>query len=377
MSVSLDVLFVESYYGGSHAAFADGLIAHSRHRIDLISLPATDWRWRTRVAAFELARLVPDPGRYDLVFVTDLIDLADLLAVWGPTRPAVLLYVHESQLTYPHPKDRNPDMNTAIRDIKNCLVADRVLFNSSFHREGFLSETEAVEARIPSEQPLEWRRGIAEKSAVLYPGIDTTMAGTASAGSTSRPSRTVPRILWNHRWEYDKRPGAFFRSLSELDDEDIPFELVVLGENPRVNPVDFQLGRERLEHRIVRWGYADSKHCYWEWLRGSDIVVSTAIQENFGIAMVEAIYAGCTPVLPRKLSYPEVVPERFHDRVLYSGRKELVARLRSLLLADRTVPIRIEGLAESMEVYGWKRLAAQYDSEIERVVRKLRFAPRR
>ena len=37
---TLDVLFLEPFYGGSHREFADGLVQHSRHQIVLHTLPA-------------------------------------------------------------------------------------------------------------------------------------------------------------------------------------------------------------------------------------------------------------------------------------------------------------------------------------------------
>ncbi len=356
----LNVLLVESFYGGSHAAFADGLARHSRHTITLVTLPAQNWRWRTRIAAFELAAQVPDPQRYDVALVTDLIDLGDLRAIWGRSCPPVLLYVHESQLTYPHPKDRNPDMNTALQDIKNCLLADGVLFNSQFHRSEFLKSTRELVSRVPGEQPLTWHDTLRDKSGVLYPGIETDML-------VGRPAHRIPRVLWSHRWEYDKRPRPFFRALAALAKEEVPFEVVVLGENPQLKPVEFLNGKQALADRIIRWGYVESRREYWNWLCACDVVVSTAIQENFGIAMVEAILAGCQPLLPRRLSYPEIVPAEFHQSVLYDSHAELTVRLRTLLQSiDPRQPGNAQ-LSAAMQRYAWPVLALRYDDELTKI----------
>jgi len=41
-------------------------------------------------------------------------------------------------------------------------------------------------------------------------------------------------------------------------------------------------------------------------------VLSTARHEFFGIAVVEALLAGCLPWLPDRLSYPELLPPALH-----------------------------------------------------------------
>ena len=45
-----------------------------------------------------------------------------------------------------------------------------------------------------------------------------------------------PLILWNHRWEYDKNPESFFECLYQLQQNDIDFDIAVLGESFNTNP---------------------------------------------------------------------------------------------------------------------------------------------
>jgi hypothetical protein len=70
---------------------------------------------------------------------------------------------------------------------------------------------------MPDHQP-RWVAGaIRERSAVLHPGCDFPAAppGAGPLGS-GPPGPGPPLVIWNHRWEFDKRPGAFFAALDAV-----------------------------------------------------------------------------------------------------------------------------------------------------------------
>jgi glycosyltransferase involved in cell wall biosynthesis len=383
-------LFLESFFGGSHRAFAEGLVEHSRHRIDLLTLPAENWRWRTRAAALQFAdrlaetRAAPRPTthpqarplhleEYDGIIATDLLTLADFRALVAG--PPILLYVHESQITYPLPKGMSLDAATAFVDIRNVLMADRTLFNSHFHLRRFLEVAAEVLEGAPSSELRELGASIAAHAGVLHPGcsLDRLLAGprgaagAAGAGDASAAGDTTatgPLIIWNHRWEYDKNPAPFFRTLERLSAEGLEFRLALLGENPQYHPKEFEAARGSLEKHIVQYGYLDNRGTYEQLLRAGDIVVSTSVQENFGISVVEAVAAGCLPLLPRRLSYPEVIPAEYHETCLYDSNRELVSMLRRFLRDG--VP-STAGLRDAMRRYGWSNLGPAYDRELEKL----------
>jgi glycosyltransferase involved in cell wall biosynthesis len=102
-------------------------------------------------------------------------------------------------------------------------------------------------------------------------------------------------------------------------------------------------------------------------LRQADVVVSTAIHEFFGIAIVEAIYCGCFPVLPNRLAYSELVPPSHHEACLYDDYEGLLARLRwALAHLDRARALAGE-LRPAVARFDWAEMGPRYDEALARV----------
>ncbi|TVQ29572.1 MAG: DUF3524 domain-containing protein, partial [Spirochaetaceae bacterium] len=308
------ILFVESFYGGSHREVADSIREHSRNEIDLVTLSAERWKWRIRAAALELADSVCIDG-YDLVVCTGLLRVADLLlSTRRPPSgriPPILLYCHETQLCYPVPEGRRMEVDLGIADIANMLCADSVAFNSCSHRQTFLSEAPQFIERVHGSALSHAMEAIAGKSVVCEPGIaprawpavTTGEAATAGEALTKGQAAATdpPIILWNHRWEFDKNPVAFFDALRAVRARGVRFRVAIAGEHSQRIPAAFEAARAEFGDAIVHYGYAESRELYYSLLDEAAIVVSTAIQENFGIAVMEAIAAGCAPILPDRL----------------------------------------------------------------------------
>ncbi|MDQ7005926.1 MAG: DUF3524 domain-containing protein [Acidobacteriota bacterium] len=358
---SIDAVFVESFAGGSHEAFAEGWLARSRHRWRRLGLPAERWKWRLRAGALALA---PRLGALDppprAVVATSLVDLAHLRALSGLDRrrrpPAFLLYMHENQLTYPRPPGEPLDRSFAGAHLASWLAADALAWNSRSHRDAALAATRDYLEQIPPPRP----RGLLRRlraSRILPPGVDL---GVFPAPA-SRPVGSPPVIAWNHRWDGDKRPGAFARVLLRLADKGLDFRLVLLGPVVQVEIAALALIRERLGDRILRDGPARSRREYAAWLGRADIAVSTAGQENFGYAAVEAMAAGAVPLFPRRLSYPELLTPSLRDALLYGTDRELAARLGRWLAR----PALFAGLRRRVMLcarrHDWARRAAALD----------------
>jgi glycosyltransferase involved in cell wall biosynthesis len=362
----MNILLLEPYMAGSHAAWANQYAACSRHGVQVLGLPGRHWKWRMHGGAVTLAgQWLDKKTPVDLLLATDMLDLACFQGLTRHRCGAVpsVLYFHENQLTYPwSPRDTDPgrqrDAHYAFLNFTSALAADSVLFNSRYHHDAFLEALPRFLKRFPDCRQLADVRRIRDKSHVLPLGLDLRRLDAYRQEKTL--SKSGPLILWNHRWEYDKNPEEFFSTLFVLADEGWPFEVAVLGESFAETPDIFQQAQQRLGERIVHFGYARSFDEYARWLWRADILPVTSIHDFFGISVVEAMYCQAWPLLPRRLAYPEHLPVKWHDRHLYDSSQELLDGLRALL-ADPSV-MDGQNPRAWVEHYDWHWQASCYDS---------------
>jgi glycosyltransferase involved in cell wall biosynthesis len=159
----------------------------------------------------------------------------------------------------------------------------------------------------------------------------------------------------------------FFEALTALDARGVDFRVIVVGEHIDPQAPEFVAARERLAPRILAWGYAPDLAAYCRLLWQADIVVSTAIQEFFGLSLIEAMYCGCVPILPRRLSYPELLPAEHHAVCLYDDQNDLVEKLHAAL--RNLGALRTRDFRSVAAQYDWRRMAPRYDAAFERIRR--------
>lgn len=369
----MNIYLIEPYLTGSHQAWAEGYARWSRHTVQLLTMPGYFWKWRMHGAAVTLAAALrtafAGPQPPDLLLATDMVDITTLLALTREVahRVPVVLYFHENQLTYPPPPGTKRDLHYGWINYASSLVSDGIFFNSRYHLEAWYDELPRLLKHFPDFVPLETLAPLRARSDVLYPGIHlrrldelAEYPGLPPRGTPGEP----PLILWNHRWEFDKKPEQFFALLERLDEMGLPFRLALAGESFRNQPSEFLEARERFRERIVHFGYATTEQ-YRALLQRSDIVISTAIHEFFGIATVEAMYSGCCPLLPERLAYPELIPTAWRTTVLYRQFGEALERLRGWLTEG--VP-DTSTLRASVARFDWTQMARYYDEQFEQVV---------
>lgn len=354
---------IEPYFTGSHRAWAEGYARHSSHQVELLTMAGAFWKWRMLGGAMELAHqaaeLWQQGRRPDVILASEMVNLPALIGLAQPylSDVPVVLYFHENQLTYPLPPGERRDPSFGMINWLSALAADRLCFNSRFHLEQFFDEVPRLLKHFPDYQHLSWVDQVRKRAQILPVGCD--LLGLDALRPDETPPPGPPIILWNQRWEYDKNPEMFFAALHRLAAEGIPFRVVVAGENARRQPEEFEAARQWLSERVVHWGFAESRADYARLLWQADVVVSTARHEFFGVAVVEAIYCGCHPLLPRGLSYPELIPSEWHSECLYEGLDDLVNRLCQALQQPRTAS---PALRQAMARFDWANLTPLYDA---------------
>lgn len=332
-------------------------------------------------------------GRFNTVIASSMLNVAEFKGLLAGTAGAlaqtpVILVMHENQIAYPAPHDGERDIHFALTNLTSCLAAERVVWNSGYNRDSFLEGIKQILKKMPDERPRNVTARILEKSVVLSPGIEADVfeaagdvgdkvrvakarswsasdvrrtAGLRAGARGGRQARIGPaRILWNHRWEHDKAPERFFRALQELSSRGVAFEITVIGESFGDAPESFARARSALDKHIVTWGFQQDRQSYVDAVADCDIAVSTADHEFFGISMLEAAAAGCRPLVPRRLAYPEIFPEEF----LYDSEDELVSKLEGLIARIEVVRAESDSYSGLAAAYSWSNLAASWSELI-------------
>lgn len=387
----MEIALIEPFFSGSHEQWARSFKKYSKHRVVLITLPGRNWKWRMHGGAISCARsfmeryganfspgsardAVTTDARPQMLLATDMLDLCGFLAYTRRLTAAIptALYFHENQFSYPArapAEGRGRDEHYAFINYASALAADRIYFNSRFHRDDFLEQALAFPPRFPDFREASAAASLSAKSRVLTLGLE--LPGPAAARAARRvpgddSSETdPPLILWNHRREHDKNPEDFFGVLFALKARGVRFRLAVLGQGFRETPPIFERARVELRDEIVRFEAAATREEYMRWLLACDLCPVTSHHDFFGAAVVEAMAAGCYPLLPRRLAYPEHVDGQ--ARFLYEGNSELLDRLAAMLQSPegwRNAATRGE-IAELAARHSWSRKIADYDRELE------------
>ena len=354
-------IFIEPYLTSSHEALVKGLMKHIPARWTLLGLAGRHFRWRMRGAASFLALAAREEltQDWDALLCSSMLDLATLKGLVPElARVPSLAYFHENQLAYPaqgkaDQKQKQRDLYLAFANLASAQAARRVLFNSNYQAEAFFREAGAFLKRLPDARPPGLLDGLRNKSGVLAVPLDTDRA----TGLAKEPRRGPLRLVWNHRWEHDKAPEVFMEAVFLAVGQGAELEVAVLGPPGGKGAEVFQRAPGVLGRRLKRMGGCDDRGEYWKYLFWADVALSTALQENQGLALAEAVWAGCRPLVPDGLAYPEFYPAEYRYQ-----RPKLSAEITRL--ADNPHLARGGDYRSLVEGLTWRSLAPHWEREL-------------
>jgi glycosyltransferase involved in cell wall biosynthesis len=363
------ILLLSAYDAASHRRWREGLVAAMpEHDWTVLTLPARYFNWRIRGNslswAFEQRERLSQA--YDLLVATSMTDLSALRGL-VPAIAAVptLVYFHENQFAYPPSAQQFQSIEPQVLNLYTALAADHIAFNSAFNRDSFLQGAASLLKKMPDRVPPGITATLQAKSSVLpVPLEPQCFSLPAKAGTTCR-WQTLPlaqrslRILWAARFEYDKGGELLLHILRGLVAAGIDFELALLGQQFRHSPKVFARIEKEFAAQLVAFGFEPSAAVYQQYLQQADMVLSTALHEFQGLAVLEAVAAGCVPVLPSRQCYPSMYAPLYcyatNERVECEAAAavERIQALQQGMLQQRVS-------APDVSSYSWAALLPQY-----------------
>ena len=364
--ISKKVLLLSAYDATSHRAWRQRLVSlfPELQWVELV-LPPRHFNWRIRGNSLQWAMteektLTRD---YDLLIATSMVDLAGLRGLVPPlSKLPTAVYFHENQFVYPAGLQRKANIEHQLVPLYSALCADRIVFNSQFNRMSFLGGVRSLIKKLPDKLPNTIIDRLTDSQVIPVPVI--LSPDTQFEAENASPNLEV---IWNHRWEYDKGIDLLLALVTQILDQALPIRLHIAGEQFRQQPSQFlDIDRILTEHaRAVsmargNFGFIPAWHDYVALLQRCDVVLSTALHDFQGLAIQEAAGAGCTPLAPDDLVYPEYLDPGF----LYKRRDqhadtagEILARLTAwqyLKASRETLP------KASLEQFGKESVRGQY-----------------
>lgn len=353
----MKIAALETWYGGSHKQWLDGLIKNSKHSYNLYSMKDSHWKWRMQGGSLELAtQFNKADKKTDLILASSMVDLSLFDSLAKTQDIPKVIYFHENQFAYPvSDKDTDKiharDQHYAFVNLKSALIADELIFNSKYNKETFLSGVKDIIKVLPDYTDSIDLEELTKKSKVIPLGFDLDF---------NLNNEETPVILWNHRFEYDKNPDDFFNLMIDLQEEGFDFKLIVLGEGADKHT----LWRERLKNKTIHWGKVEEHEDYLKLLERATLLPVTSHQDFFGISIVEAISKGAHPLLPNRLAYPELIPQENYTSVFY----EDISTLREMIKRGKDNQT-VENIQRFIKSFEWKVVTETYDKTFTKVLK--------
>jgi glycosyltransferase involved in cell wall biosynthesis len=368
----MKILLLSAYDAVSHQHWRRGLVlAFPDYQWEVLVLPARYFSWRIRGNSLSWAygqrEVLEQP--YDLIVATSMVDLATLkgLVPSLAVTPGIV-YFHENQFAYPANERQHNSLEPAMVNLYSALAAGRIVFNSEYNRSSFMSGVSQLLKKLPDFVPEGIVEQLQQRSQLLPVPIEM------ECFQENQPDSSSPlHIVWNHRWEYDKGPDRLLRLVKLLLAQNQPFSLSVLGEQFRERPEQFDEIKQAFSRQssavLKHFGYIESISAYRKILASADVVLSTALHDFQGLAVLEAVAAACIPLLPARLCYGEWFDDDFCYRSLVDDAdreaESLAERVIALAVAKKSASLPNPPILGGL---GWDGLKPAYRRLLSEVV---------
>jgi len=308
MSLQLDILAIEPYYGGNRRAMLETIMASSEHRWTLLKLPPRRIERRLAAAAHWFAEHITLHGvaNVDLVFTSDALNLAD----FGRLVPALaavpsLVYFHSNQLP---PPDAEQDITApaapeVLANLSTAATAHEIWFNSPYHMKCFFERTRALLSRHEqtfAHDPLAELEG---KSRVMLPPTDLRIAqNVQTASSIMRDKRT---LFVDTR---DADCTLLNEALEVLRRRKQTFQLLTVGACRGLSPQWPRAAVPDLDQFAIVQA-----------MLKSGLFLSLRRNVFWDERLLIALAAGCWPIVPAGGVYSDLIPKLLDERCTYDG----------------------------------------------------------
>ncbi len=373
--MALKILLLSAYDADSHRRWYRGLQAQFPHyEWTVLSLPARYFSWRVRGNSLSWAfgqRQILQK-HYDLLIATSMVDLSALRG-FVPSLAALptLVYFHENQFAYPDSGHTKNNVEPQILNLYTALSADVVVFNTEFNRDSFFQGAQRLLRKLPDHVPDGLLDLLHSCARVLPVPLENDCFDPVSGLETVWPEvdgKRPLRLLWAARWEYDKGPDLLLAILRALRARSVDFQLCLLGQSFRQVPEPLTTIRAEFARELVQYGHEPDLTRYRQWLASADMVLSTALHEFQGLAVLEAMAQGCSPVLPNRVSYPELAAGHFLYEVTSAG-VDLELSVQAQVAVDRICALQQAQLPKpDVSHWGWSCWREPYRQLLEGLV---------
>ena len=315
------------------------------HRLDAVRLPVA------QVAIQPVARVIADliaRERIDVVHshvsIISPVALAGALAAHRMSRPSVITF-------------------------HSFVPATPILAGIAGHLVGashWAAEMTAVSARVVREVHA---FSPASRFSLLPNAIDTEFWKPADQ-ETPRPEVT---LVFAGRLQSKKRPRLLLEVLERLRQSNVAFRLHIVGTGPLARALERGVEALGVRDRVTFTGWVKSERLR-DILRESDVFLSTAKRESFGLAALEARAVGVPVVAMRDSAVADFITDDESGRLADSDASFVRAVAR--LVTDKPLRQRIREFNRRTPIaYDWNNTLALHDAAYGRATDRIRSRP--